>query len=191
MYISLIVLPRQPLSHILNMPHPTLPNNPQLMLPHHNIHRIVTIPSHPNRSQRPPRLRIHNIHNLAPSPKDQPIRTRPDPIVKVLQRATEQTAISKNRQFLPGRRGYREIPGPKIARPAEVSARGFDGAVRGACVGHVECFAVGGEGDAVGVALEGDEFFGAQGCAVYEVDCGLRGGAVGVEVAALFFWWWC
>jgi hypothetical protein len=169
------------------MPHTTLPNNPQLMLPQHNIHRIIPIPSHPNRPQRPPRLRIHNFHNLAPSPKNQPISTRPNSIVKVLQRATEQTAISKNRHLLPSRRGHRKVPGPQVARPTEVSARGFDGAVRGACVGHVDCSAVGGEGDAVGVAFEGDEFFGAQGCAVYEVDCRLRGGAVGVEVAALFW----
>ena len=82
------------------MPHSTFPNNPQLMLPKHYVHRIVPVASHPNRTQRPTRLRINNIHNLAPSAENQPIGTRPDTIVEVLQRATEQTAISQNRQFL-------------------------------------------------------------------------------------------
>jgi hypothetical protein len=124
-YITLIVLPRQPLLRILDMPHSTFPNNPQLVLSKHDIHRIVPISSHPNRTQRPTRLRINNIHNLAPSAEDQPISTRPDTIVEVLQCTTEQTAIRQNRQFLSSS-GESKIPSPKIARAAEVSARGLD-----------------------------------------------------------------
>jgi hypothetical protein len=129
-----IVLLRQRLLHVLDMPHATLSNNPQLMFPKHNVHRVIPIAAHPDRPQRPPRLRINDIHNLAPSPENQPAGTRPNTVVKVLQRTTDQTAIGENRQLLPGS-GESEIPCPKITGPAEIPARGFDGAVGGACVG--------------------------------------------------------
>jgi hypothetical protein len=154
------------------------------MLSQHNINRIVAITAYPNRPQRPPRLRINNINNLAPGAENQPTGTRPDTIVKVLQRTTDQTAVGENRQFLPSG-GESEILSPQIARSAEVPARGFDGAVRGACVGKIDGFPIGTEGYAIGVPLEAYKFFGAEGCAVYEVEGRLRGGAVGVEVAAL------
>jgi hypothetical protein len=156
------------------------------MLSQHNINRIVAITAYPNRPQRPPRLRINNINNLAPGAENQPTGTRPDTIVKVLQRTTDQTAVGENRQFLPSG-GESEIPSPQIARSAEVPARGFDGAVRGACIGKIDGFPIGTEGYAVGVPFERYKFFGAESRAVYDVEGGLRRGAVGVEVAALYY----
>jgi hypothetical protein len=138
------------------------------MLSQHNINRIVAITAYPNRPQRPPRLRINNINNLAPGAENQPTGTRPDTIVKVLQRTTDQTAVGENRQFLPSG-GESEIPSPQIARSAEVPARGFDGAVRGACIGKIDGFPIGTEGYSIGVTLEAYKFFGAESRAVYEV----------------------
>ena len=83
----------EPLTDVLHVPHSALTNNPHLMLAKHNVDRVVSVASHPYRSQRQTRLRIENVNNLSASSKDESVAAHSDAIVEVLDRTAEESAI--------------------------------------------------------------------------------------------------
>ena len=81
------------LGSVLHVPDSALAHNPHLMLSKHNIDRIVSVASHPDRAQYQTRLGVHYVHDFSASSKHKPVGADPDNIVKVLDRTIEQSTV--------------------------------------------------------------------------------------------------